>query len=249
MRVMIVDDEEKSRKALLSILQKVAPDLDVVAQAASVSQALPVVLALKPDLLFLDVNLTDGLGFDLLEQLNWRDFKVVFITGHDHYAIRAFRFNAIDYILKPPDPDQVAEAVEKAKTQPYVAAHYDERFTRLVQQPSEPPRSKIALADAGSVTIVALNDVIRCESEGSYTTFFTTKGRKIVVSRQLKEYDELLTPCGFYRVHQSHLVNLSHVEQFIREDNGLLVMTDGSRVEVSRRRKEGVMEILMKNNV
>lgn len=249
MKAMIVDDEEKSRKALLTILLGIAPDLEVVAQASSVAQALPVVQALKPELLFLDVNLTDGLGFDLLEQLNWREFKVVFITGHDHYAIRAFRFNAIDYILKPPDPDQVAEAIEKAKSQPNVAAHFTERFVPLRQQSPESSRTKIALAEAGSVSIVALSDVIRCESEGSYTTFFTTKGRKIVVSKQLKEFDELLAPCGFYRVHQSHLVNLSHVEQLIREDNGVLVMSDGSRVEVSRRRKEGVVEILMRNKI
>jgi two-component system, LytTR family, response regulator len=244
-RAIIVDDEKHCRDELSGILKMAAPDVDVVAQAASVADAVSLIGKFRPDLLFLDISLGDGLGFDVLEKVNYREFRVIFITAHDEYAIKAFRFNALDYILKPVDRETVTEAVAKVRIQPLVSTRFEERFESLIHK-NQHTRKKIALPAFESITMVNISDIIRCSSDGSYTTFYTIKGNPIVVSRSMKEYDELLTPMNFFRVHQSHLVNLNYVHQYLKEDGGILVMEDGSRVEVSRRRKEALMAVLLK---
>ena len=245
-RAIIVDDEKHCREELSGILKLTATDIEVVAEAANVREAVILIEKFRPDLLFLDISLGDGFGFDVLEKVGYREFRVIFITAHDQYAIRAFRFNALDYILKPVDRDTVAEAINKVRIQPLFSSGFEERFDSLIQK-NQHTRRKIALPAFESITMVNISDIIRCASDGNYTTFFTLKGNPIVVSRSIKEYDELLTPMNFFRVHQSHLVNLNYVHQFLKEDGGILVMEDGSKVEVSRRRKEALIEILLKS--
>jgi two-component system LytT family response regulator len=242
-RAIIVDDEPQFRENLLDIIRIHAKDIEVVAVAGSVAEAVAQIQLLKPQLLFLDVHLTDGLGFEVLEQVNYRDFRIIFTTAHDNYAITAFRFNAIDYILKPVDAELVKEAIDRVRKQPLYSSANDERYKDLLNK-NQFDRKKIALPTLEGITMLNIQDIIRCASDGSYTTFFTVSGRKIVVSRSIKEYDELLSPSNFFRVHQSHLVNLNFVEQFLREDGGTLIMTDGSRIEVSRRRKEQLIQLI-----
>jgi two-component system LytT family response regulator len=219
-----------------------ATDIEVVAEAGSVAEAVRLIMQHKPQLLFLDVHLPDGLGFDILKQLGSSGHKVIFTTAHDNYAITAFRFNAIDYLLKPVDPEMLIEALSRVREQPFLNSGLEERLQDVLSKPSE--RTKISLPTLEGITMLNIQDIIRCESDGSYTSFFTTKGRRIVVSRSIKEYDELLTPHRFFRVHQSHLVNLQYVEQFLKVDGGTLIMSDGSQIEVSRRRKDQLLQLI-----
>lgn len=244
-RAIIVDDEKHCREELSAILKSVAPDIEVVAEAVGVHDAVSLIQRLRPGLLFLDISLGDGTGFDVLEKASYRDFRVVFVTAHDQFAIRAFRFNALDYILKPVDIEMVAEAVDKVRLQPLFSAGFEERLESLINK-NQHTLKKIALPAFDGITMLNISDIIRCSSDGGYTTFHTIKDRQIVVSRSIKEYDELLTPMNFFRVHQSHLVNLNYVSQYLKEDGGMLVMEDGSRIEVSRRRKEPLMDVLLK---
>lgn len=244
MKAIIVDDEKSCREILGRILSANHPEIEVIAEAASVAEAIVLIKHLKPGLVFLDVQLQDGLGFDVLEQVEIKDFKTIFVTAHDSYAIRAFRFNALDYILKPVAPVQVAEAIQKIKTETFQFDDLEERFKALLDNRRNEIK-KIALPALEGITMLNISDIIHCVSEGSYTVFHTLNGRSVMVSRPIKEYDELLAPYNFFRVHQSHLVNLNFVAKFLKEDNGLLVLEDGSRIEVARRRKELLMQVLL----
>lgn len=241
-KAIIVDDEPHFRENLKAIMRLQATDIEVVAEAGSVAEAVQKITQHNPQLLFLDVHLPDGLGFDILKQLGSSNYKVIFTTAHDNYAITAFRFNAIDYLLKPVDPEMLIEALNRVREQPFLNSGLDERLKDVLSKPSE--RTKISLPTLEGITMLNIQDIIRCESDGSYTSFFTTKGRRIVVSRSIKEYDELLTPYRFFRVHQSHLVNLQYVEQFLKVDGGTLIMSDGSQIEVSRRRKDQLLQLI-----
>ena len=243
-KVLIVEDEASSSESLKRILHEHAHDVQVVSETDSVVQAITLIHSLKPDVVFLDIHLTDGLGFDVISRCTYRDYRVIFLTAHDNYAVTAFRYNAIDYLLKPVDTLQVLEALEKARQNPIVSSHFDERFMALASGTQSSERKRIALPSFEGITMVNISDIVHCSSDGSYTSFFTLKGKKIVVSRAIKEYDELLSPFNFFRVHQSHLVNLAYVEQFLKEDGGTLIMADGSRIEVSRRRKDLLLEAL-----
>ncbi len=242
-KTILIDDEPAFRHVLTDMIRHYTPDLEVVAEAGSVKEAAEAIQFLKPQLLFLDVHLTDGTGFDLLQRIGHRDLRVIFTTAHDSYAITAFRFNAIDYILKPVDLQQFLEAVEKVRNQPLLSADKSERYF-IAPGSTAHMRKKLALPSHEGINIINTESIIRCESDGSYTTFVLAGGQKITVSRSMKEYDELLSPSGFFRVHQSHLVNLNQIRQFLKEDGGTLIMTDGSRIEVSRRRKDLLLQLL-----
>ncbi len=241
-KAIIVDDEPHFRENLRTIMNLQATDIEIVAEAGSVAEAVRLITQHKPQLLFLDVHLPDGLGFDILKQLGSSNYKVIFTTAHDNYAITAFRFNAIDYLLKPVDPEMLIEALSRVREQPLLNSGLDERLQDVLSKPAE--RTKISLPTLEGITMLNIQDIIRCESDGSYTSFFTTKGRRIMVSRSIKEYDELLSPYRFFRVHQSHLVNLQYVEQFLKVDGGTLIMSDGSQIEVSRRRKDQLLQLI-----
>jgi two-component system LytT family response regulator len=241
-KAIIVDDEPHFRENLRTIMNLQATDIEIVAEAGSVAEAVRLVTQHKPQLLFLDVHLPDGLGFDILKQLGSSNYKVIFTTAHDNYAITAFRFNAIDYLLKPVDPEMLIEALNRIREQAFLSSGLDERLQDVLSKPAE--RTKISLPTLEGITMLNIQDIIRCESDGSYTSFFTTKGRRIMVSRSIKEYDELLSPYRFFRVHQSHLVNLQYVEQFLKVDGGTLIMSDGSQIEVSRRRKDQLLQLI-----
>lgn len=245
-KVIIVEDEASSAESLKRILREHAHDVQVIAETESVAEAITLILSLKPDLVFLDIHLTDGLGFDVISRCSYRDYRVIFLTAHDNYAVTAFRYNAIDYLLKPVDTQQVLEALDKARQNPIVSSHFEERFMELAGGMRGNERKRIALPSFEGLTMVNITDIVHCSSDGNYTTFYTIKGKKILVSRSIKEYDELLSPFNFFRVHQSHLVNLAYVEQFLKEDGGTLVMADGSRIDVSRRRKDLLLEALMR---
>jgi len=241
MKVTIVDDEFKARDALEKILKKQYPEITILASAESVGAGFEAIQHDPPDLLLLDVELPDGTGFDLLKQISPVQFKVVFITGHQEYAIEAIKFSALDYILKPFDNEELRQAVEKARE----AINHEEQHIQLETLNGNLHQKKrlrrIILPTADNLHIVELNDIIRAEADSNYTIFRLAAGKKIMVSRTIKEFDGMLAGSGFIRVHQSFLVNIIHIDKFVKRGGGHLQMKDGSTVPVSPTLKKKVL--------
>ncbi|RLD58629.1 MAG: DNA-binding response regulator [Bacteroidetes bacterium] len=243
-KTIVIDDEVKARETILSMLKTYCPEVEVIGTAGSVNEGVKVLEEMKPDLLLLDIKMADGTGFDLLRKLKDINFLVIFITAFEEFAIRAIKFSAIDYILKPLDPDELMNAVQKALG----VIHKDSMSVKLDAlyenlDTISTNAKKIVLKTTDSVHIVNLKDIVRCESEKNYTHFYTTENEKITVSRTLKEFNELLTDYKFYRVHQSHLINLAHVKRYEKQHGGFLIMDDDSSVPVSFRKKEDLMKL------
>ncbi|MCD4723982.1 MAG: LytTR family DNA-binding domain-containing protein [Bacteroidales bacterium] len=243
-KTIIIDDEVKARETILNMLAAYCPDVEVIATAGSVSEGEEILSLHHPDLVLLDIKMADGTGFDLLKRLDKINFFVIFVTAFEEFAIRAFKFSALDYILKPLDPDELSNAVIKAKEKiekESMSVKLDALFQNLGALSKD--TKKIVLKTTANVHIVSLKDIIRCESEKNYTHFFTSEGEEITVSKTLKEFNELLIDYSFYRVHQSHLINLAHMKRYEKQDGGFIVMDDNSRVPVSFRKKEDLMKL------
>jgi len=246
MRIAIVDDEEVVRENLKTLLSIYASECTVVVEADGVTSALKSLKEHSIDLLLLDVEMKDGTGFDLLSFYGELDFDVIFVTGHDGYAIKAFKYSAIDYLLKPVDPEDLITAIKKVK----VPTNPDERNLKvnsLIQnKKATQSEQKVILKDAETVFLVSLNEIIRCESETNYTKFFLVGGRKLFISKTLKEYDFLFQDQFFFRAHQSHLINLYHFDRYEKKEGGIVYMKDGSTLPVAVRKREALMVALEK---
>ncbi len=243
-RTIVIDDESKARETITEMLGVYCKDVEVVADAFDVQSGYDAIKKYNPDLILLDIKMPDGTGFDLLRKfLNIR-FQVIFITAYEEYAIRAFKFSALDYLLKPIDPDELISAIQKTQ----LKMKNDDLTLKIqtlfdnVDHLSNRDK-KIVLKTTSNIHIVNLYDIIRCQSDKNYTHFFTSDGEKIVVSKTLKEFDELLHGYSFFRVHQSHLINLSYIKRFEKADGGYLVMKDETRVPVSFRKKDELMKL------
>ncbi|MBA3663467.1 MAG: response regulator transcription factor [Bacteroidetes bacterium] len=246
MKTLIVEDEQKSRDMLAGIIQKNCPMLEIVGLANNVKEGVEMVKSLKPELIFLDISMPDGSGFDLLEQVQGHKFELIFATASDQYAIRAIKYSACDYLLKPIDIDELKEAVDKAMKKKAIAPPTMENLQFLIQQlkRSDDNFQKITLPTGNAFEIVNIKDIIRCEADTSYTNFYLTDKRKLMVSAGLKHYEELLPEQDFIRVHHHHLINMNHVVRFLKEDGGYAVMSDGTKIEISRRKKDAFLERL-----
>ncbi len=238
-RVLIVDDEKNGREALKSILEKFSNDITIVGEAENVSDGLAKINKLNPEVIFLDVEMPDGTGFDLLEKVKKRNFEVVFVTAYNNYAIKAFQFSAIDYLLKPIDPIRLKESIEKLRLDTKFS-ELNKKLDVILQNKTKP--EKLALPTTEGIHVIKISDIVRCFASDCYTKFFMKDNSKILVSRTLKEYSEMLEDLNFSRVHQSHLVNMEYVERFVNSEGGYLIMSNGDQVEVSRRRKKTLME-------
>lgn len=246
MKAVIIDDEKRSRESLAALVQEYCAGVEVQAHAEGVADGLEAIAAHKPNLLFLDIELQDGTGFDLLEKSGNSQFHVIFTTAFENYALRALKMSAVDYLLKPIDPAELSKAVSKARER-LAAEQHGRNFEILLQNiHAGGGKHKIALPSSDGLTFVNVSDIIRCEADGSYTHFFFKEHKKILVSKKIKEYEELLTPYQFVRVHHSHLVNLNEVSKYVRGDGGYVVMSDGQTVYVSKRKKEDFMSALNK---
>lgn len=244
LRTAIIDDEYHIRDTLIKMLEMNCPDVKIVGQASGVESGIEVINILKPDLVLLDIQMKDGTGFDLLYRLPSIDFKVIFITAYDQYALQAFRFSAVDYLLKPVNPEQLIEAVYRAGTL------FHEQFTWQMKVLEENLKTgsnknkKIILRTTESIHLLEVSNIICCDSDNSYTTVHTVEGEHIIVSRTLKEYEEMLTECGFYRIHKSYLINLVHIKRFDRQDGGYIILTNGLKVPVASRKRDEVLGLL-----
>jgi two-component system LytT family response regulator len=240
MKALVVEDIAEVREALVDLIRSSCPQVEVVGSAESVVQAAKLIRAEAPDLLFLDIQLSDGSGFDLLDITGF-DNQVIFTTASEEHALKAFRYAAIDYLLKPVEPGALEEAVSRAGDREHTGeAQMD--ILRATMGDKRPDR--IALSTSDRLHIIALEDIIRCHADGNYTEFSIQGHKPILVARTLKDYDNLLSPQGFLRVHQSHLVNIGWVREFVKTDGGYLVMLDGTKVPVSTRKRQEVLQRL-----
>ncbi|MEP7264013.1 MAG: LytTR family DNA-binding domain-containing protein [Bacteroidota bacterium] len=243
MKACIVDDEKKGRDSLQTLLEQYCSEVEVVGQADSVENAYQFILKNKPELVFLDVEMPQGSGFELLKKFDRISFKTIFVTAHQHYAIKAIRFSAIDYLLKPVDVDELVAAVQNAVQSD--RQNQQQQYTGLLENLEHAGPNKIAIPVKDGVTFIDPCDIIRLQADGTYTHIFTGTG-KYTASRNIKEYEELLSDQFFFRAHNSHLINLKHVRHFSRVDGYFVQMSDGSTVEVARRRKDEFLALMNK---
>ncbi|RZM19151.1 MAG: response regulator transcription factor [Pedobacter sp.] len=244
-RAVVVDDEPYACQALLTLLKKHCPDIQVVAACNSAQEAEVQIRAQQPQLLFLDIEMPHRNGFELLEQLQPFSFKVIFTTSYDQYAIRAIRFSALDYLLKPIDPRELQAAVEKAKltdADNLVPA----QFQLLLQSFRETPaiNERIALPTLEGLHMLNIDSILYCTANSNYTTFTLKEKKKLVVSRTLKEIDEMLSGNQFIRIHHSYLVSIKAIDKYIRGEGGTVIISDGTELDVSRSRKEALINAL-----
>lgn len=246
MRILIVDDESSGREILVHLLSKLEDDLEIIGEASGVEEAEKKILDLQPDLVFLDVEMPTGTGFDLLAKVKDQDFEVVFTTAYDKYAIEAFRFSAIDYLLKPIEKSDLYAAVQKAKEQRNLKEQ-NGRVEHLLDsiRDANTRHDRIVLPTQDGFQIIRTEQVVFCQGDGAYTRFFLENKKQILVSKMLKEYDMVLSAHGFFRIHRSYLVNLTHVVRYFRGKGGEVEMSDGSVLAVSRDRKEEFLSKLM----
>lgn len=242
MKTLIIEDEEQAISALKAEIQYHCPHIDVVGVAQSVKEGIEKITALEPELVFLDIQLSDGLGFEILESLQNQRFKVIFTTAYSQYAIKAIKFSALDYLLKPIDGTELRDAVKKLQTMS--AEHQLQKIETFVQNRLQPAKKKIALPTADGISIFELASIIRCSSEGNYTCIYFTSGKKMLLAKTLKEFEELLGQSGFERIHHSHIINLEHLSSYTNRDGGYVILSDKSTVPVSQRKKAQLLAIL-----
>lgn len=247
-RSVIVEDEKKSSELLSNMIKRFCPEVNVEAVAESVKQGEELIRQHSPDLVFLDVEMGDGNGFDLLKKLGDVNFDLIFTTASDQYAVKAIKYSALDYLLKPIDPEELQNAVKKVNERKTDSTSLENLKFLLKNIRRDDDRfSRITLPTGNGYELVNIRDIIRCEAEGNYTNFFIHGKKKLLVSASLKHYEDLLPPEDFIRVHHHHLININHVVRYLKTDGGYAVMSDGTEVEVSRRKKDAFIQRLQNN--
>jgi two-component system LytT family response regulator len=245
LRIVLVDDEVRIRTSLKHLISMYYEPAQLVGEAEDILTAGDLIKGQKPDVVLLDINMPGGSGFELLKQFNPMPFKVVFITAFDDYAVQAFKFSALDYLLKPVNPDELVAALQKAHKQLH-AEETSLRMETFLQNISGTTRDskKIVLNTQEAMHIINITDIVRCEADRNYTKFIIKGSKNILVSGSLKEYDEMLSAYGFFRSHHSHLVNLDYIDRFDKRDGGRLILKDGSEILLAVRKKDELMAAL-----
>ena len=244
-KALIIDDEPDCCESLSLLLERHCPDVKIAGTYFSAERALPAIHEINPDLIFLDIEMPHMNGFEMIEKLPSINFELIFTTSYDQYAIKAIRFSALDYLLKPIDSEELKKAVQKVTSRMQKPLSQQlEILLQKINQPSKPIK-RIALPTMEGLKLVPVDRIISCASEGNYTIFLLKDKQKIVASRLLKEVEEMLEEYSFFRVHHSYIVNMNEIDRFIRTDGGYLVMSDGSSVDVSRSKKELLLKKLL----
>ncbi len=239
MRAIIIDDMKEARAALRQDIVDYCPAIKIVGEAESVVTGLKLLKNTETDIVFLDIELEDGIGFDILDLLNEYTFQVIFTTASQDYAIKAFEVAAVDYLLKPIDPDRLKEAVAKASdAHPHIKEQFDIIKSGLTKNEGS---TKIVLHTQEKIVSVPYSSISHCKSDGNYTTFFFTDGTKLLITKTLKEFDKILGNHGFLRTHQSYLINTTEVKEFVKTEGGYLLLKDESRIPVSVRKRTEVL--------
>jgi two-component system, LytTR family, response regulator len=243
-KAIIIDDEKKSRDALMGLIDRYCPEVFVIAQAEGCKEGIEKVKMHHPDIVFLDIQMPDGSGFNFLEAFEEFSFEVIFATAHDQYAIQAIKCSALDYLLKPINPDDLKGAIQK-----YIEKNDKGQITNNIKvllnniKPGS-ENKKIILSTAEGIHILTTDEIIRCESDDYYTKFFLTDGKTILLSKTLKQNEAMLSDFDFIRPHKSHLVNIKFIKSYLKVDGGYILMTDGCKIPVSRRKRDSIISIL-----
>lgn len=240
---VIIDNEKKSRKTLSNFLLKYCKNVEVLGEADGVSTGIALIKNENPELVFLDIEMSDGTGFKLLESFEDIQFSVIFVTAYSAYAIKAFKISAIAYLLKPINPQELIEAIEKYQKEIGLKGIHNKLEVLLGNQSTV---KKIAFPTSDGIELVKLNQIVHCEADDNYTSIFLANDKRIVVSKTIKEYDTMLSDFGFYRIHQSHLVNLDYIAKYNKNDGGYVILENGKKLPVSRRNKQEFLEKLLR---
>lgn len=244
-KAVIIDDEPYSLETTDILVRKFCPGVLVVGLADTPEKGISLIDTLNPELVFLDITMPRMNAFEMLQYPHFRDFEIIFITAYDAYAIKAFKVNAIDYLLKPVEPEELIKAVEKVKEKlekNLNLKRLDDILNHLGM--SDQKKTKLALPVEGRVAMLEFDSIIYCESDGNYTRIFLTQNKKIMVSRTLKDIENMLPYPHFLRIHHSNLVNIHHVNEYIRGEGGEVLLSNGTYLRVSRNRKEELLKVL-----
>ena len=246
---VLVDDDVHLRTGLKALLDRYTNDIAIIGEAESVKTGIEAIERLKPQVIFLDIHLSDGTGFDILEKLMKNNGKInshiVFITAHEQYAVKAFKFSALDFLLKPVDFEELQNTIDKIKTVVGKTNSFDHIDLLLENIRKKVDNFKrIALSTSDGIHLFDVADIIRCEAKINYTQFFIKNHKPVLISKTLKEYEELLTEHGFERIHQSHLINLSYLKSYIKNDGGYVVMADNTNIPIAQSKKEKLQELI-----
>lgn len=246
LRAVIVDDEQNNIDNLSILLKQHCPDIEIIGTAMNASESEQIILQQKPDLVFLDIQMPNINGFDLLAKFKQPQFEVIFVTAFDKYGIQAVKFAALDYLLKPISIVELKSAVERAivKCGSKQQNLQLENLMRLLKNGQQKDEHRIALSDAKETRFVKTTEIIRCESNNNYTIFFLANSEKITTSKPIFEYEEMLQDYGFIKCHQSHLVNKKYIRSWVKEDGGYLLLEDKSQIPVSRQKRDQIKQML-----
>jgi len=242
---VIIDDEKQARASLIGDIANYCPEIKIIAEGDSVKSGLEILKMFTPDVVFLDVMMGDGTGFELIEQLKKEKeitFKIIFSSAFDKFAINAIRFSALDYLLKPVNPDELIAAVSKINIRTEENLNLDVLMSNLKQL--NKTSKKIVVNTTENLFICNISDIIRCESDGNYTQIYLKDGKSICASKTLKDYEDMLIDFDFIRVHKSHLVNINFIAKFVKADGGYIIMSDKANIPVAQRRKEDIIKII-----
>lgn len=245
LKAIIVEDEKHSRETLRNLLEEFCVDVKVIETAANVDEAVTKITALHPDVVFLDIELQTGTGFDVLSQLRNINFEVIFTTAFEQYAIKAVKFSSLDYLLKPIDLEELQNSIEKAKKKKNQDVYKKQLETLMLNLKQQHPKlNKICLSTADGFEFINTADILYCKAEGSYTAFILNNNSKLLVSKHLKEYESLLVEQQFMRVHNSYLINLNEVKKFVKSDGGYIIMNNNDLVNISRAKKDDFLDLM-----
>lgn len=248
-KAIIIDDEPRGAQSLQKMLQHSHPDIAVEVLAYSGMEGIAAINEYQPHLIFLDIHMMDMSGFDMLEKLEIVNFDIIFTTAHDEYALKAFRYAAVDYLLKPIDMDELQEALNKFRSkqnQPSITTSYTHLETLFLQLKGK-NLDRIALPTQQGLVFIKIDDIVRLQSNSNYTIFYIHNRKPIIVSKTMGEFEELLQDYCFFRIHHSHIINLNHIDKYIKGEGGSVVMSDGNEIDVSRRKKEDFLQKFEKN--
>lgn len=248
LRTIIIDDEINVRETLASMLKDYCPQAKIIGEAYSVESGISIVRNKIPDLVLLDIKMDDGTGFDLLKAFDPIDFKIIFITAFEKHAIEAFKFSVVDYLLKPVNPEKLANAVQRAENLAQLTFVTQINALKENLNLVDTQNRKIVIKTSEKIYLLNTRNIIHCQSDDYYTIIESVGEEKIIVSKVLKEYDELLSDFGFFRIHRSHLVNLQHIKHFEKQDGGYVVMSNNHRIPVSSRARVRLLELFDDNS-
>lgn len=240
---VIVDDERHGRENLAGILNRYCPEIELLGEADSVDSGISLIKKVSPDLVFLDIEMPKADGFQLLEHFKHFNFEVIFVTAFDNYAIKAIRFSATDYILKPISINELKKAIATVSER-IRQKQENRRMKELVYNISQPQNPRIGLPIGDRIEFTEVDKIIRCQGEGNYTHIYFEKNKHLLVAKTLVEFEDLLQDYFFLRVHKTHLINMKHVVAYLKNDGGILQLTNGDSISISRRRKESVLQQL-----